>query len=85
MNDFLLFIADLVKRFPVHVEIEYNKTADWTILVYKTGCSEHEFQGAQRVDGEVMICLEQDLDMELCFAKAHVAVKNWLLEYWGGY
>ena len=23
--------------------------------------------------------------MELCFARAHVALKNWLLEYEGGY
>ena len=32
-----------------------------------------------------IIVNESDCDMELCFAKAHVGLKEWLLEFNGGY
>ena len=39
-----------------------------------------------RHDGEnVIIVDESDCDMELCFAKAHVELKEWLLEFNDGY
>lgn len=85
MNDFLLFVEDLLKRFPMHVEITYNKTCDWKIYIYKKGCAE-DYPGCPHDDeGNAIIVCEQDLDMELCFAKAHVALKEWLCEHNGGY
>lgn len=85
MNDFLLFVKALLKRFPMHVEITYNKTCDWTIYIYKKGCAE-DYPGCQNDEkGNAIIVYEQDGDMELCFAKAHVALKEWLCEHNGGY
>lgn len=84
MTDFLKFIDDLRQRFPVHVEITYNKTCDWCIYVYKRGCAE-DYPGSDRHGNDAILCSEQDNDIELCFAKAHVAVKNWLCEHEGGY
>ena len=84
MNDFLTFFDKLVRRFPLHLEILYNKTMDWTIYVTKRGCAKD--YPASNHDGEdAVLVLEQSCDMELCFAKAHVALKEWLLENNGGY
>jgi hypothetical protein len=71
MIDFLLFIENLVTRYPVHVEISYSKVCDWIVHIWKAGVDD--------------ICCIQDSDMELAFAKAHVALKEWLLEHEGGY
>lgn len=77
MNEFLKFFDKKVKVYPMHLEVRYCKICDWTILIYKKGCAD---------DGtDLVIADVQDCDMELCFAKAHVELKNWLLEYEGGY
>ena len=34
---------------------------------------------------DVTLVQVQGVDMELCFAKAHVQLKEWLLEHEGGY
>ena len=85
MSAFLKFIDNLCHRFPVHVEITYNKTCDWCIYVYKRGCAEDYPGSWNEGHGNAILCYEQDCDMELCFAKAHVAVKKWLCEHEGGY
>ena len=86
MNDFLTFMDDLVQRFPVHVEIYYSKVMDWCIRVYRRDCADvYKGQGVKTEGSDVIICDVQHCDMELCFAKAHVAVKEWLLEFNGGY
>lgn len=85
MTDFLRFIEELVQRFPIHVEITYNKTCDWRIYVYKSGCASDYPDSLNDGCGNAILCSEQDCDMELCFAKAHVAVKEWLCEHEGGY
>ena len=84
MDDFLNFIDYLVKRFPVHVEIYYSKICDWCITVTKKGCAE-DYPDSESVGNDALLCREQDGDMQLCFAKAHVAVKEWLLEHERGY
>ena len=85
MNDFLRFVEDLLKRFPMHVEITYSKICDWQIYIYKKGCAEDYPDCPHDEEGNAIIVCEQDLDMELCFAKAHVALKEWLCNYEGGY
>lgn len=71
MNDFLKFFNEIVKTYPLlHLEIGYNKVADWGIHIY-----ERNFD----------IVDVSDCDMELCFAKAQVQLKEWLLKYKGGY
>lgn len=84
MADFLAFFADLVKRFPLHLEISYNKTCDWIIRIYKKGCAD-DYPNSEKDGNNALLVFEQNCDMELCFAKAHVALKEWLLENEGGY
>ena len=57
---------------------------DWCIAIIKKGCAD-EYPESRRAGNDVVICQEQDSDMELCFAKAHVALKEWLREFTGGY
>lgn len=42
MNDFLRFFNKIVADYPMHLEIGYNKVADWGIYIYKRGCGEAE-------------------------------------------
>ena len=84
MNEFLKFFDDKTKDFPMHIEIAYSKICDWNILIYKKGCAD-DYPKARCNGEDVIIVDESDCDMELCFAKAHVALKKWLLEFNGGY
>ena len=84
MNDFLKCLDEKLKCFPMHVEIIYNKICDWSIYIYKKGCAA-KYPASSKYDEDAVIVHEQDGDMELCFAKAHVALKKWLLENEGGY
>lgn len=77
MNEFLKFFDKKVKTYPMHLEITCSKICDWRICVWKRGCGEN---------GEDLWLVDvQDGDMELCFAKAQVALKEWLSEYEDGY
>lgn len=40
MDHFLRFLNEKLRNFPMHVEIGYNKTADWCIYIYKQGCTD---------------------------------------------
>ena len=84
MNDFLKFLDEELKYFPMHVEISYNKTCDWSIYIYKKGCAS-DYPNSEKDGNDAVIVYVQDGDIELCFAKAHVALKEWLLEHEGCY
>lgn len=84
MNDFLKFLDKKLRDFPMHVEISYNKTCDWSIYIYKKGCAS-DCPDSGRNGQDAVIVDVQDGDMELCFAKAQVVLKEWLLENEGGY
>ena len=84
MNDFLEFMDKLSRRFPFHLEIYYSKIMDWCIVVTKQGCAK-DYPKSEHKGDDAIICMVQDSDMALCFAKAHVAVKEWLVENDGGY
>lgn len=84
MQDFLKFFDEKVHGFPMHLEITYSKICDWCIYIYKRGCAE-DYPKSKRNGNAAVIVSEQDVDMELCFEKAHVALKEWLLEHNGGY
>ena len=84
MNDFLLIFDDLKRRFPLHLIITYNKTCDWIIEIYKKDCAA-DFPNSSRRGTDAILVYESDCDMELCFARAHVALKEWMLENNGGY
>lgn len=84
MNDFLKFVDEKRRVFPMHVKIGYSKICDWTIYIYKAGCAKN-YPSSESSGDDAVIVYEQDIDMELCFAKAHVALKEWLLENEGGY
>lgn len=77
MDDFLRFFNEKRRTYPMRLEIYYSKNMDWVITVFRKGCAE---------DGGDLVLLDvQDCDMELCFAKAHVELKEWLIENEGGY
>lgn len=84
MQDFLKFFDEKVKSFPMHLEITYSKICDWHIFVYKKGCAE-DYPNSDACGKAAVLVDVQSGDMELCFAKAHVALKEWLLEHNGGY
>ena len=84
MNDFLIFLDKKLKDFPMHVEIGYNKVCDWMIFISKQGCAT-DYPNSEKDGNNAVIVNVQDGDMELCFAKAHVALKEWLSENEGGY
>lgn len=77
MSDFLRFFDEKAASYPMHLEIYYSKITDWSIIIYKKSCGEN--------GKDLSICQVQDIDMELCFAKAHVELKEWLFENEGGY
>ena len=77
MNDFLIFFDERKRYIPMHLEICYSKMCDYSIYIYKKGCGK---------DGEdLTIVYVESNDLQLCFAKAHVEFKEWLLENEGGY
>jgi hypothetical protein len=84
MNDFIKFFNDKKRDFPMHLEINYNKVADWHIYIYKKGCA-NDFPNSNRYGEDAIICNVQYSDMDLAFAKAQVELKEWLLEHDGGY
>jgi hypothetical protein len=77
MSDFLKFFDDKVNKYPMHMNIYYSKITDWGIHIWKKGCGES--------GKDIEILNVQDCDMELCFAKAHVELKEWFCENEGGY
>ena len=68
----------------MHVEIGYNKVCDWNIVIVKRGCAT-DYPNSEKDGNNAVVVNVQDGDMELCFAKAHVALKEWLSENEGGY
>lgn len=77
MADFLKFFAKKVLDYPMHFTLEYNKTCDWALNIWKKGCAE--------CGTDLDICYVQGSDLELVFALAQVALKDFLLEHEGGY
>ena len=84
MNEFLKFFNEKAHNFPMHLEIYYSKIMDWCITIIKQGCAS-DYPNSRRDGDDAIVVQEQDLDMELCFAKAHVALKAWLSDNAGGY
>lgn len=77
MYEFLKFFDEYATNHPTHLEIQYSKTLDWVICIWKKGCGEN--------GDDLVLVNESGPDVELVFAKAHVALKEWLAEYEGGY
>nr|DAD72659.1 MAG TPA: 30S ribosomal protein S27 [Siphoviridae sp. ct7EW56] len=48
------------------------------------GCAD-DYPEARHDGEDVIIVDKSDCDMEPCFAKAHVELKEWLLKFNGGY
>ena len=84
MTEFLKFFDELVKSFPLHLDISYNKTCDWVISIYKKGCAA-DYPNSPHNGEDAILVNVQDCDMELCFAMAHVQLKEWLSDRRGGY
>lgn len=84
MNDFLLYYDHLSERFPLHLEITQNKITDWCVRITKKGCA-RDYPGVVSDGGDAVLVNVQGGDMEYVFARAHVALKDWMMEYEGGY
>ena len=84
MDDFLRFIAQKVKTFPMHVDIYYSHVMDWCITVTRRGYARH-YPESEHDGDDAVLCRVQDCDIALCFAKAHVEVKEWMSRFLGGY
>ena len=84
MEDFLEFFDQLTEGFPLHMEIYHSKVLDWCIVITKKGCAE-DYPTAEHDGTDVVLVEVQHIDMKYCFAKAHVDLKEWLMEYNGGY
>lgn len=84
MYEFLKFYDDLVGSFPLHLEISQCKICDWQIVIYKKGCAD-DYPNSERDGNDALLVQAQDADMEVCFARAYVALKDWLFEHNGGY
>jgi len=78
VNEFFRFFNEMIERgYYMHLEIGYNKVADYCVRVYRKGLGE---------DGkDLELCWAQDSDMELAFAKAYIEMKQWLRDNEGGY
>lgn len=84
MSDFLKFFAEKVKHFPMHFELTYSKITDWGIYIYKRGGAE-DYPESRKSGQNAVIVQVQDVDIEICCAKAYVALTDWLCEHEGGY
>lgn len=84
MSDFLKWLDEQTRAFPMHIEISYNRTNDWYIYIYKQGCAS-VYPNSRHVGEDAIICQVQHSDLELAFAKAQLEVKEWFLENCGGY
>ena len=62
----------------MHLKINYSKMNNWSIYIYHCGEKGTDIKIIEIVN-------VSDCDMELCFAKAQVQFKEWLLENNGGY
>ncbi len=77
MNDFLKFFNEKVSFYPMELEISRSSSSEWSITISQ------RLLGPEVRDKQIIkVCSE---DMELCFAKAHVQLKEWLLTNCGGY
>lgn len=76
MHDFLKFYNSISYNRGWHLSIVHNNNVDWTISI-KSRPRDGFASGT--------IVFEQDVDMELAFAKAQVKFKKWLSENEGGY
>lgn len=75
MDDFLKFFDEKSKTYPMRLKIGYSSTCGWSIYAWKKMSDTDTRE----------ILYEYSDDMELCFAQAHVALKNWLLKVEGEY
>lgn len=83
MSDFLRFVDELHRRFPIHMQIYLSKIMDWCITITKKGCAD-DYPKSRRDGNDAVLCQVQDSSMEICFAKAYVALTDWLDENNGG-
>ena len=70
---FLRFFDKVAYKYKLHLSIAYNKVADWGIYIYRSGRGEN--------GKDLVIVNVSDCDMELCFARAQVQLKEWLSEH----
>ena len=76
-SNFLEWFDEVIGNTPMHFELTYSKTTDWFIQIWRKGT------GKDDADETIIRC--QDIDLSLLFAKAEIAVKEYLIKTNGGY
>jgi hypothetical protein len=77
MGDFLRFFNEVASPYDLLLQINCNNINEWEIQVFKKIYE----QGKDNKE----ICHVRERDRELCFAKAQVLLKQWLIENENGY
>lgn len=77
MHDFLTFFNQVRYTYRLRLAITYSDICTWEITIGLVGSGEN--------GDDLIICDIQDSDVTLCFAKAHVALKEELTDIFGGY
>ena len=54
MSDFLRFLNEILKDFPMYIEISYNKTCDWGIYIYKKECAK-DYPNSEKYEEDAII------------------------------
>ena len=60
----------LVQEYTMHFALEYSKTTDWCLTVWKKGCAAN--------GSDIVICELQDCDLDYILARGEAMVREWL-------
>lgn len=72
MDDLFALVSG---QYKFHLELLYSSTCDWMLKIYRRNKS----------GKDVDIFNEQNVDIQYLISKAQVAIKDHLLENYGGY
>lgn len=72
MDDLFALVSG---QYKFHLEILYSSTCDWMLKIYRRNKS----------GKDVEIFNDQNVDIQYLISKAQVAIKDYLLENYGGY
>lgn len=84
MGEFLLWLEEMNKRFPMEISMGYSKITDWCINIRKPNCK-GEYPDSKYSGDDAIICDAQSCDVQLAFAMAQYQTKEWFSDNLGGY
>ena len=85
MNEFFEFFDELQNTLQMHLSVTYSHICEWEINIWIKGGAEDYPDASHNESGDVIVSHVQDCDIKYAFAKAYVDLKEWLLDFTGGY